>query len=91
MKYSVEFTDEAERDMLRLKKNEQSAYSKLIKLILELKEHPTTGTGKPEQLSGNRSGQWSRHITKKHRLIYEIFDDKVMVLVISAFGHYGDK
>ena len=91
MKYSVEFTDEAERDMLRLKKNEQSAYSRLIKLILELKEHPTTGTGKPEQLSGNRSGQWSRRITKKHRLIYKIFDDKVMVFVISAFGHYGDK
>ena len=54
-------------------------------------DHPRTGTGKPEPLSGDRTGQWSRRITQKHRLIYEIFDTEVHVDVISAYGHYEDK
>ena len=34
---------------------------------------------------------WSRRITKKHRLIYEIIDTVVHVDVLSAYGHYDDK
>ena len=60
-------------------------------MIEELKEHPKTGTGKPEQLKGDRAGQWSRRITKKHRLIYTIQDTEVIVLVLNAYGHYDDK
>lgn len=30
-------------------------------------------------------------ITKKHRLVYEIFDTEVHVDVLSAYGHYDDK
>lgn len=28
---------------------------------------------------------------KKHRLIYEIHDTEVVVLVLSTYGHYDDK
>ena len=32
------------------------------------------------------------HMQKlKHRLVYRIFDDTVLVLVLRAYGHYGDK
>ena len=88
MKYEVLFAKEAERDINILKKSEPTAFKKLIKLIAELYEHPMTGTGKPEKLKGDRTGQWSRRITKKHRLIYEIDGDKVYVYVLSAYGHY---
>ena len=54
-------------------------------------EHPKTGTSHVEQLKGNRSGEWSRQIDKKNRLIYTIDDDIVTVEVISAKGHCGDK
>ena len=64
---------------------------KLAALLLELTEHPTTGTGKPEPLSGNRAGQWSRRITQKHRLIYMVEEEKIIVLLLSAYGHYDDK
>lgn len=60
-------------------------------MIEELQDHPKTGTGKPKPLSGNRSGEWSRRITDKHRLIYKIEEDTVIVLVLSAWGHYDDK
>jgi toxin YoeB len=74
-----------------LKKSEPVSFKKATKLIDELVEHPTTGIGKPEPLSGNRSGQWSRRISGKHRLIYMIDDEKIIVLLLSAYGHYDDK
>ena len=58
---------------------------------VEIKEQAQTGTGKPEQLKGCGGTLWSRRITKKHRLIYEIIDTVVHVDVLSAYGHYDDK
>ena len=69
----------------------KSVLVKLAAIIEELKKHPMRGTGKPEPLIGDRRGQWSRRITAKHRLIYEIYEDVVTVDLISAAGYYGDK
>lgn len=91
MTYNVEFKKQATRDLVLLAKNEPKAFVKAQALINELKEHPKTGTGKPEQLKGGRTGQWSRRITQKHRLVYEIHDTEVVVLVLTAYGHYDDK
>ena len=91
MTYNVLVTKEAQNDLKKLLQSEQQAYKKALKLIAELYEHPRTGTGKPEQLTSNRSGQWSRRISNKHRLVYEIHDTEVVVLVLTAYGHYGDK
>ena len=44
-----------------------------------------------EPLSGDRAGQWSRRISQKHRLVYEIEETIVKVDVLSAYGHYEDK
>jgi len=89
--YDIIYTNQAKTDIAALHQSEPAAYKKFIKLVGELMEHPRTGTGKPEQLSGDRSGQWSRRITKKHRLIYEIYDTEIVVLVLSAYGHYDNK
>jgi len=92
MKYELQYTSDFEQDKEKLRKSgEIKALQKLATLLLELTEHPTTGTGKPEPLSGNRTGQWSRRITQKHRLIYLIEEEKVIVLLLSAYGHYGDR
>ena len=91
MIYKVKIHEQAEYDLLRLAKNEPHAFLKARNFIEELKEHPTTGTGHPEQLKGDRAGQWSRRISKKHRLVYEIHDKEVIVLVLTAYGHYEDK
>ena len=89
--YAVRYQKEALNDMAKLKRQEPAAFNKAVKLIVELYEHPRTGTGKPEPLSGDKVGQWSRRITKKHRLVYEIRDAEVIVIVISSYGHYEDK
>ena len=89
--YKISYVQKVQKDLVKLKEKEPKSFSKALKLINELVEHPRTGTGHPEQLSGDHSGQWSRRITKKHRLVYEIHDNQVIVLVLSAYGHYDDK
>lgn len=89
--YRIIFTPQAKEDLLRLQKFEPKAFRKAERFIEELRVHPTTGIGHPEPLKGNRSGQWSREITKKHRMVYEVFETEIHVDVISAYGHYGDK
>ena len=86
--YDIIFSEKAIKDILRLRKSEPAAYKKAGKLIEELKLHPTTGTGHPEQLKGDRCGQWSRMV---HRLVYEIIEKEVHVDILSAYGHYDDK
>ena len=89
--YTLKFSPQALEDLSKLKKSEPIAFKKAGKLLAELQEHPQTGTGKPEPLSGDRSGQWSRRITQKHRLVYEIEENIVTVDILSAYGHYDDK
>lgn len=89
--YDIIYSPQAKDDLLTLQRSEPAAFRKAATLIEELKVHPRTGTGKPEPLSADRAGQWSRRISKKHRLVYEIFDTEVHVDVVSAYGHYGDK
>lgn len=91
MRYDIEFTSDAKADLARLAKNEPRAYQKAQRFIAELAEHPKTGLGHPEPLKGKPENRWSREITKKHRLVYRIFDTEVLVLVISSYGHYDDK
>lgn len=89
--YNVKLTEIAQEHIRKLLKNEPLSAKKALRLIEELYEHPQTGTGHPERLKGNRNHQWSRRITEKHRLIYEIKETEVIVIVISAYGHYEDK
>ena len=90
-RYYVDIKEKAQFDLLKLLKDEPAYYKKAMKLIAELYEHPSTGTGHPKQLSGDSAGQWRRKISDKHRLVYEIHDQVVEVLVLSAWGHYDDK
>lgn len=89
--YSVAISDEARQDLLHWKKvGDKSILRKIDRIFEELALHPETGIGKPEPLRGNLSGCWSRRLNKQHRIVYEISDSTVTVLVISARGHYGD-
>ena len=91
MEYSIDYTEKAIEGLIRLRDNEPKAYAKAQKLIEELRIHPKTGTGKPEQLKGDRAGQWSRRISNRHRMVYMINDTDVVVLILTTIGHYDDK
>jgi toxin YoeB len=60
-------------------------------LLPELAEHPRTGTGHPEALKGGNDITYSRRLSGQDRIIYDIYDDVVTVLVLELEGHYNDK
>lgn len=91
MIYNLNFTKDALEDISHLKRNEPHAYKKLEKLLVELQEHPRTGTGKPEETKYNLAGCLSRRINEKHRLVYRIEEGKGIVEVLYAKDHYKDK
>lgn len=91
MIYKISFVERAKKDIAYLRANEPNCFKKAVKLLNELAEHPRTGTGQPEQFKGDRAGQWSRRISRKHRLVYLIRDKEVVVLILSAYGHYDDR
>jgi toxin YoeB len=92
MKYKLVLEPEAEANLMFWKKSGQKKIlKKIYTLFEELVEHPTTGTGKVEQLIGNYSGYWSRRIDKESRMVYKIDQGIVTVFVISLKGHYLDK
>ena len=91
MIYRVEIKETAQQDLFRLAKSEPKAFAKAQRFIEELRIHPKTGLEHPEPLKGKPEGRWSREITKKHCLIYRIYDTEVVVLIIAAYGHYDDE
>ena len=92
MSYEIALTSEARDHLGDWKKSGQKkSLEKIFRLIEELRIHPRSGTGKPEQLKGSLSGFWSRKIDKANRIIYMIEDDRVIVTIISLRTHYGDK
>lgn len=85
----IRFESKAVQDIAGLKKaGQKAALQKLEKLLLELAEHPRTGTGQVEALRGNLAGFWSRRIDKYNRLVYTIEEEIVTVVIVSAKGHY---
>jgi toxin YoeB len=62
--------------------------SKIIRLIAETTRTPRTGTGKPERLKHLDGEVWSRRITEKDRLVYDIQSDTIVI--IACRFHYDD-
>jgi len=92
MIFEINYTFEALEDVEKLKKTGNKVIlKKLFSLIQELKQHPETGTGKPERLKHYQQNTWSRRIDRKHRLVYLIDGTKIVVTILGAYGHYGDK
>lgn len=91
MIYRIILSPKAEEHLALLAQNEPKAFAKVCTFFEELKTHPKTGTGHPEPLKGKPEGRWSRSITKKHRLVYRIFETEVYIYILAAYGHYDDK
>ena len=51
---------------------------KVFPLIEDIRRDPFQGIGKPEPLRHLGSGIWSRRITREHRLVYRVSDDRLM-------------
>ena len=66
--------------------DERSILKRINRMIEEAARDPAVGIGKPERLSQNLSGYWSRRITDEHRLVYRLRDEEL--IVVQARYHY---
>ena len=91
--YSLEETEVFSEDMTKhISSGQKKIVERILNLIEEIKQHPTTGTGKVERLKGKGERLvYSRRINDKHRLVYEIFEEEKLVVLATAYGHYKDK
>jgi toxin YoeB len=60
--------------------------SRIVRLIAETTRTPRSGTGKPERLKHLSGEVWSRRITDKDRLVYDIQPD--MIVIVACRFHY---
>lgn len=89
--YAIDFASKARKVMGKWKKSDPVSFRKLGTVLDSIMDDPRHGIGHPEPLVGGGGVTWSRHITGKDRIIYDIYDDEVKVLVLELEGHYDDK
>jgi toxin YoeB len=86
--YEVVFSRQAQQDAKKLKRS--NLKRKALKLIQLLRENPFQTPPRLESLTGDLTGCYSRRININHRIVYEVFEDKNVVLVLRMWTHYGD-
>lgn len=90
--YSVWFSNSADKQLKKIKKDGGEMYEKVRSLLIEIVESPKVGSGRPERLKyyGNRD-VWSRRINAKDRIVYEVWEDLREIAILQILGHYRDK
>ena len=63
------WTEAAWSDYVYWQTQDKKTLKRINLLVSELRRHPETGIGKPEQLRGSLSGYWFRRIDDTHRLV----------------------
>jgi len=83
---SIIFTRNAWNDYLLWQKVDRKMIIMINELIKEIQRTPFEGKGKPEPLRYDMAGLWSRRIDRKHRLVYQVIDNEI--IIYSCRYHY---
>ena len=89
MSRNLIFTSKAWQEYAEWQKKDKKIANKINLLIKDMQRSPFDGLGKPEPLKENLSGYWSRQITEKHRIVYEVLKDGLKIIQVE--NHYSDK
>lgn len=82
------FTDIGWEDYLYWQAEDRKTLRKINTLLKDIERNGNEGIGKPEPLTGDLSGFWSRRINQKDRLIYALEMDQI--IIIACRYHYDD-
>lgn len=75
------FTDEGWEDSASWV-DQRKVLLRVHRMVEESKREPGTGIGKPERLSGDLAGYWSRRIDQEHRLVSTVIDGDLVVVQV---------
>ncbi len=85
--FEIEYQKKALKDIEKLRKN-QKLLLKLREILDDIKENPYSPRFRMEKLKGNFEDHFSKRLDKENRVIYQISDKVIIVIVISILGHY---
>ncbi len=89
--YEIVETKTAEKDVKKiLKSSSKSIRNKVQELVKSISLTPYSGIGKPEALKGMLNF-YSRELSKKDRIVYEVIEDENLIIIHQYLGHYKDK
>lgn len=74
-------------DYLSWQDQDRKKVKRINRLITESMRTPFEGVGKPEPLRENLAGFWSRRIDDRHRLVYCV--DQEDLVIIACRYHYA--
>ena len=83
------FTMNGWKDYVYWQTEDWKTLKKINSLLEDIDRNGNDGMGKPESLTGNLTGFWSRRINDKDRLIYKI--DKTNIYILACRYHYSDR
>ena len=83
------FTENGWIDYVYWEKEDKKTLKRINQLLEDIGRNGNIGIGKPEPLSGDLAGFWSRRINDRDRLIYRIRGDDIDILACRY--HYGDR
>ena len=81
--------DDAWEDYVYWQTQDKKTLKRINALLKDIDRNGYEGIGKPEPLTGNWFGYWSRRIDEKNRLVYRIVDETIRIAQCRT--HYGDK
>ena len=82
----LEFKSQAFEDLQFWVQYQPKVAKRVLRMIDETMRDPFGGIGKPEPLSHELSGWWSKRIDGEHRLVYKV--DGGVLIIAQAKGHY---
>lgn len=91
MTWTIDYSKSAMETLKKWAKSNPLLMKKTKKVLNAILEQPKSGIGHPEPLVGGDGITYSRRITGQHRIIYDIYEDEVRILIIEMEGHYDDK
>lgn len=80
--FHPEFLD----DLRHWAETDRKTLLRLLDLVEAIQRDPFTGIGKPEPLRHRAAGAWSRRLTKEHRVVYLVSEERIDFL--QARYHY---
>ncbi len=83
------WTDAAWEDFEYWTHEDKKTLRRILQLLKDIDRNGYEGIGKPERLSGDLAGYWSRRIDEKNRIVYRIDGDTMKI--VQCGSHYRDK
>lgn len=83
---TLSFASEAWEDYVEWQRIDPKIAKRVNTILSDMMRSPFEGIAKPEPLKHQLSGWWSRRIDQRHRIVYRVTEDTI--LVAECRDHY---